>query len=448
MDAKSNLRTLLAHGARERLSRLCHELQVPNAPCREDVREVILVMSSSRGGSTVFADLLRCSPELLSFRAEINPFLRLNHLDFPESGSRSDALDETHATRLGDWVSVCLSDIGWPVQGLPDRESEQRFALELYARLVLQWPAVEMNVGRVLDWVSSTLAELRAGHGWVPDEFPDAHRFHALFLSKVRSVHPEVNPYYYDIKPSLIRRYSPDARPPEGPPGEVILEEPPFITIGPWSRPTELDRPLIIKTPSNAYRLPFFRALFPEARLRVLHLTRNPAACVSGLYDGWLHHGFFSHEVDQALHIAGYSDLYPAWGRSWWKFDLPPGWESWTERSLLAVCGWQWRSPHDATLDYVEANCLDYLAVRFEDLISPDPLRSRTVARLAEWLNVRPDSLFQALEHGLPHTMCTQKPRPRRWLERAEMLEPVLRDAPIRHTVERLGYEANRKSWL
>lgn len=85
----------------------------------------------------------------------------------------------------------------------------------------------------------------------------------------------------------------------------------------------------MIKTPGNAYRLGFLRAAFPNARLRVLHLTRNPAASVNGLVDGWLHHGFHAYRLDEPLRITGYADVRPA-DRHWWKFDLPPSWPEYT----------------------------------------------------------------------------------------------------------------------
>ncbi|MDP9071610.1 MAG: sulfotransferase [Actinomycetota bacterium] len=83
-------------------------------------------------------------------------------------------------------------------------------------------------------------------------------------------------------------------------------------------------RPLVLSTPRNAFRLAFLRSLFPAARFRVVHLTRNPAASVNGLIDGWLHHGFFNMAVDEPLAIAGYTDAFPLWGDRWWCYDFPP----------------------------------------------------------------------------------------------------------------------------
>src|SRR2546421_2354328 len=65
------------------------------------VRELVVVASSSRGGSSMLAETLRESSALLHLHAEINPFLRLVGLTFPESGSGSDRLDAGHVPALG-----------------------------------------------------------------------------------------------------------------------------------------------------------------------------------------------------------------------------------------------------------------------------------------------------------------------------------------------------------
>ena len=57
------------------------------------VREVILVASSSRGGSSMFTEMLRGLPGLLHFRGEINIFLLQACLTWPATGTGSDRLD-------------------------------------------------------------------------------------------------------------------------------------------------------------------------------------------------------------------------------------------------------------------------------------------------------------------------------------------------------------------
>ncbi|NEE15208.1 sulfotransferase, partial [Streptomyces sp. SID7499] len=63
---------------------------------RAKVRELVVVASSSRGGSSMLSELLRTSPHLLHLRGELNPLLRLVGLDHPHSGTGSDELDATH----------------------------------------------------------------------------------------------------------------------------------------------------------------------------------------------------------------------------------------------------------------------------------------------------------------------------------------------------------------
>src|SRR3712207_3422561 len=46
------------------------------------VRDLVVVCSSSRGGSSLFGELLRGSPDLLTFSAEINP-----HVTIPTLGA-------------------------------------------------------------------------------------------------------------------------------------------------------------------------------------------------------------------------------------------------------------------------------------------------------------------------------------------------------------------------
>jgi hypothetical protein len=154
-----------------------------------------------------------------------------------------------------------------------------------------------------------------------------------------------------------VRGAFPGLEPPSGPPGRHIVEMPPFVLVGPWRRPDTSalsSAPLVLTTPRNAFRLPLFESLFPEARLDVLHLTRNPAAAVNGLVGAWCHRGFFNCAVggdgSGPLRITGYSDVYPDWGTTWWNVDFWPGWEEFSDESLVRVCAEQWRQPHEAAL--------------------------------------------------------------------------------------------------
>jgi hypothetical protein len=425
---------------------------VPVQDLRRGLRHVVVLASSSRGGSSVMAEILRNSRHLLHFRAEVNPFLVLAGYGWPESGRDSDALDASDLLDTQPLERLLAHDLGSHAGTLPDEASVEAFATELHWRLSMQWPLERFDDGWVLERTKAAMVQLERHHGWAQGTFPDAAQFHAVFLALVRERHPGVNPWYYDLPPALIQEHCPGAQPSRAPPSAVVLEEPPFVTVSPWRSPSarELElRPLVIKTPSNAYRLPFLQALFPNAEIRVLHLTRNAAASVNGLVDGWRFRGFFAHRSEQALNISGYSEPSAPWSRAWWKFDLPPGWQAWTERSLVEVCGFQWRSAHAAVLDRLDRGGVDHLRIAFEHAVGSHRQRLETFERLATWLRLPDDPTMDRLvAAGLPPIMATKRPRHRRWYDRAELLEPVLQRPDTRELMARLGYTDDPTTWL
>jgi len=421
----------------------------------EAVRDLVIVASSSRGGSSIFTEILRQSPQLLHCKGEITPLLTLAGLSYPASGSGSDHLSAEDAgphnqARLAALAHQMALDVGANIAvDLGDGPLRQRFVWDLAWRLAVQWPEVELDADFLAEAIGQTMAQLTRQHRWPAGAFLDPSLFHLLLIGRLRRRYPSLNPYSYDCDPELIRRLCPEARVSAAPPSRLVIEEPPFVMISP-GHPLTVEalatRPLIIKTPSNVYRLEFLRRLFPQARMRILHLTRHPAASINGLVDGWLYHGFFSHPLPGRLAIAGYSDRFPDWGQRWWKYDLPPGWQEWTARPLPEVCGFQWRAAHQATLDFIEHQPLDSLRVRFEDVIGTPACRRRCFGEIAAWLGVDAEPLLTASAGDLPPVMATCPPRRRRWFANAAMLRPVLNDPAILEMAARLGYEAHDES--
>jgi len=453
-------REALLEKARERLGELRarHGVRPPVEHFLREVRKVVVIASSSRGGSSFFAELLRHSPHLLHLRAEVNPFLVLHGHGYPESATGSDALGagftpaDGHLEALEQELAL---DCGNRSEVLETQEDVFRFALELTCRLTLQWPHLEFDLEHVWECVRRSLRTLEESFGWRGGRFEDPQLFHALFLSHVRAKQPGVNPYFYDLEPSLVARFNPEARPEAHPPSPLLIEEPPFITARPWKLADAealATRPLVIKTPSNVYRLGYLEKLFPRAQLRVLHLTRNAAASINGLYDGWRHHGFFAHRLPVELDIAGYSDVFPEWGRRWWKFDLPPGWQQRARDSLQQVCAFQWASAHRATLDYLAARPAArqaHLRLRFEELVGPQPRRAERLEALVDWLGLPRQESLSGLtrQETMPMVMATRKPARRRWAQRASLIEPLLATRDVGTLMEELGYGADPDGW-
>lgn len=405
------------------------------------VRQVVVLASSSRGGSSMLLELLRRSTDLVNLQAEFNPFLAIAGLTWPGSGETSDRLDARHADLSVDTRAVfereLLLDatVGSSVAAL-DQDVAERLVHDLCWRLVAQWPHQDFDLDEVCALTRRTLAGMA--------QPVDGVELHLRVLRDLRGRHPGIDPWLSDVELAKIGQHFPGERAPTTPPTGALLEEPPFVFVRPRRRPTldELGRlPLVLKAPSNAYRLPFLRALFPKAQVRILHLTRNPAASVNGLVDGWLYRGFHAHHLAEPLRIPGYSDLRPQ-DAHFWKYDLPPGWQDWTDRPLVEVCGLQWRSTHQHILqDLVAHPDTDLHRLRFEDVVGDRARRGAVFARLCDWLGIPlAGPLLDAVTDGLPPIMSTATPRHRRWFARAEQLATVLADPAVLSVAERLGY--------
>jgi hypothetical protein len=229
-----------------------------------EVANVVCVMSSSRGGSSVFMEMLRHHPGLLHLHGEINPALALAGLLYPESGTGSDALDASHATPAAQSIihRTLAQEAGHPVPWTDTIEAREALSTELCWRLSAQWPLVHFALSTVRDAVNQALSAAP-----VSDHGTQTQRFHARLLLAIRAVHPQVNPWYYDLDPELVSAWFPDLTPPLGPPSELVIEEPPFVLTGPWAHAdakAHATQPFVFKTPGHAYRIPFLRALYPK----------------------------------------------------------------------------------------------------------------------------------------------------------------------------------------
>lgn len=426
------------------------ELRGPAVPefCAQ-VRHVILVASSSRGGSSMLAAILRASDSLIHLQGEFNPFLRMVGLTYPASGTGSDELDSSHIHGLGSQLrGVFDTELALEAGCAADViDDDERFGFLVAWRTALQWPSLDLDPVYVADKACRVLLSLRKERLWAPGESDGMAQFQCRLLRELRADGLLVSPRYYDLPAAMLRQEAAGGDE-ISLPGDALLEESPFILTRPWRQATEADlatKPLVIKTPSNAYRLAFLRATFPNARIRMLHLTRNPAASINGLYDGWLHNGFYAHRMDHPLEIDGYLD--DTAHRFWWKFDLPPGWRQFTKAFLLDVCAFQWRASHQAVMDDAGAGHVECLRLRFEDLFTSSERRVRSLARLSDWLGIPFAGPFEhSARTGVGPVCATQPPAPLRWRRRAPMIYPAIR-GPVRECALRLGY-GNEDTWI
>lgn len=376
-----------------------------------DVRQVAVVCSSSRGGSTHLEALLRNVPGVLTLPGEVNPLVVVAQLgELPDRGA-------VLAEELG-------LQIGRPLRHVGGDDDQRLLALDVAWRLLAQHPDRALPAARVEQAVRAALAE-------VPSLGP-------AVLTRAVLDRLDVPPAGYDV---------PDAEPPPLPPSDALVEMTPFVPLRPWRAPTgaELcDGTLLLATPRLVYRLDWLRAVFPTARLRLVHLVRNPAAAVNGLVDGWQHPGFASVAMPHPLGIAGYSERVPG-GDRWWKFDVPPSWASLVDRPLPRVCAAQWCDAHERLL--AETRGEEVLRIRHEDLAADDGRSREPAEQLAEFLGLDREVVVQAVCAGAPPVVTTAPPRPARWRRRADELADVLADPAVLDLAERLGAGTDPDGW-
>ena len=325
-------------------------------------RRVWILAGSSRGGTSTTAELLQwqgsgnVDPQLrlLSLPGEEKPFLVLSGLAYP---TRSAPWDDLTATDLTASSRRCLSgelasEIGSPWDGCSDM---RLYAVQLYRRLLLQWPEqlLRLDLDECVDRLEQALRRA----------FPDGYRDSATASSKalcacVQSF-PFIQPAFYDCWVGE-RSAAPAALS-----GEAwSIEETPFVLPPPWRNATSVDIEhgcVLLRDPSNAWRMGFWRAMFPDCQMNVLHLVRDPCESVQGLCDGWNHpFGFQTMPANESVRICGYNEhtsigTADKWKRHRWNFSISRFLHSRMIRhhsgiDLATVCALQWLDAHESVL--------------------------------------------------------------------------------------------------
>jgi len=425
-----------------------------------DVRRVVIINSASRSGSSLLYALLGRLPGLLSLTGEAAPFYKLNSRVEGFNPHASDRIPTELLGRVIDFPGLSRDFLA----DLYPAETEQstagidadRYIDELMLRFSLQWPDLELEEEPLRRCIAAAFAEYAAGHAGF-----DTGEFYLCLLEHLCRLSPRINPFYYDIGTDKVALRFPYIDIPSGPPTDCCtIEEPPFILLPPKRRPTpeELaDKTVLLKSTVDCYRMNLVERLFPRAEIRIIHLVRNPAATINGLYDGWHHRGFFSHNMavrvcgerePMPLRIKGYSDKYP-FGGNWWNFDLPPGWEEYAGRELLEVCAFQWQSANAEILENLAASRQDSCRVHFEDIIRSHPSRRAEFERMLAFIGAAPEEMSSLGLDALPVVQSTLPPQLYRWKRRGEMIDRVLAAPHIREMAASFGYhDDSREEWL
>ncbi len=183
------------------------------------------------------------------------------------------------------------------------------------------------------------------------------------------------------------------------------------------------------KTPKNALRIPFFKAIFPDAKFIFLH--REPRANMSAIIEAWRSGRFIT-----------YRDL-PGWNGPPWSLLLIPGWRELAGRDLGEIAMRQWRDTNATILgDLSLLPQSDWCAVRYEDVIA-DP--ARELARLCAFAGVPySDGIQTIASKPLKQSRYTlTPPDPEKWRKNEALITPHLAEtAEVAGRLAKLADEA------
>ena len=410
----------------------------------KDVSKVVVILSSPRSGSSLLFHLLSQTEQLLSLNGEHTSYYKLNHYSFPFHNFPSDYLGITNISRedFDNFSRDFLSDVCVGSERVITKPEElKEFTQILALRLTLQWPNFALSAQECFWHITEACRQYFQKYStW------NSSKFWIFFLESLSIFYPSFNPFYYDIELSLLKSYFPNINCPKAPPNpHFCIEEPPFIVINPRRRPTPEEissKPWLLKASIDAFRLPLLKQLFPNAELKIIHLTRFPATSINGLYDGWHHRGFFSHNLEGIanLDITGYSDVFD-WGQHWWSYELPPQWREVINQPLEYVCGLQWSSAHQAILESLEQEKpTNILRFKFEDILLSSQQRLQTIGRILDFMGIEEDDALKEVFEEMQPVMCSVPADETRWLNRKSLIQPVINQELIRQLTNELGY--------
>jgi len=426
----------------------------------QNVKKIVIINSSSRSGSSLLYAMLRKLPQVYSLTGEAAPFYKLNTSLNEYDLQESDKIPASLHDKVIDFEGLStdfFSDLYTSENGIHTNEINiEEYSDHLILRFLLQWTDINFDLMLMNSLVHKAFEKYaKRNVKFITEDF------YLLLLEEIGSVYPQVNPFYYDISTEKVALRFPFADVPSEPPNSYFnMEEPPFILQTPGKKATASDlseKILLLKSTVDCYRMKLLEKIFPNADIRIVFLVRNPAATTNGIYDGWLHRGFFSHNLKpffssdndlKELSIKGYSDMFP-FGKNWWNFDLPEGWQHYANKELIDVCAFQWYSANTEILNYIGSAKSNYCQVHYENIIRNIDQRTVEISRILDFMDIPEDYISHLHLDDLPIVQSTLPPQLYRWKKRKDLISRLLDDRKILDMSAQLGYyKENLEDWL
>lgn len=375
----------------------------------EKIKNVTVVLTASRTGSSLMKTVLSMSNDVAYLSGEEEPYYIITENAFPFN-SDSDAFKTIKNKQAV--LDLMHQDLGVNTDDI----DIDKITKDWQQRILLQFPGMGEETYKLIPTlVKNCYSTSNYQEG--------TNAFLKALLGRKSGYYDFFNDGKFDFVENLK------------------IEEPPFVVPGQKRALTEDDyenKVFVFKTPQDCYRIGIFEQLFPNAKIKYIHLTRGFAQTVNGLMDGWLSDtGFFAHNmdiVDTELKIKGYTDR-KRFGTKWWKFDLPPNWRETTDKSLAEVCLNQWMQAHNHIIE----SDVDKMQIKFENfLLSPQYITKE----ITDYLGINPIEFTQ-----LPMVMTTEKPANFRWHKRKDEIMDLISD-DVETLMNKLNYSMSPDTWI
>lgn len=185
-----------------------------------------------------------------------------------------------------------------------------------------------------------------------------------------------------------------------------------YLDLPPETQPSQIR--FLEKTPKNALRIAFLKAIFPDARF--IFLYREPKENVSSLIEGWYSRRFLAYKT------------LSRWPHREWSFLLPPNWREYENAGIAEIAAYQWRQSNQLILEALETlPAHQWCKVNYTELIA-NP--HAVLQRLGTFAALHADTQLQQYLQAPPppSRMTLSLPAPDKWKRHYAELSPLLAD--------------------
>lgn len=373
----------------------------------EDFDTILVITAASRSGSSLLYDLLRRHSGIISTYSEHGKFYTLNDIAYPRFTNDKLTPGDTGVEEEQAVKNDIVTSAGAVTQ-TPEKHRE--FYIDRFLHhLPMQFYT------RNFDY--EAMREQWLENGEYGDEIQ----------------HPGIMRRYYDqpdVDNEKLRSFNVLHN--------YFIAETPFVTPHVHKRPLQNgdeEKTLLLKTSCDCHRLEWLDDMLDHDNTRYVHLTRNPAASINGLYDGWQsQRGFFTYNTndDETLHLDEYKHSHL------WSYDLFPGWRDYTNTSLWNVTAAQWETANTNILN-ADIDEERVKRVKAERIFSAST-REQTLDSILSFASVEEDPGDAYVNNliGPDEVMTTKEPREARWREREEHVIKAVEtiDTSLIHTLD------------